>query len=80
MKNLLLVVLLLVSTSAFSEGFAPKEVIEPNHFYELEVYGTNIKVVEWTPKDNSNIRCINTVNTIAGDFNQGTACYPVGKQ
>ncbi|MDI3325657.1 hypothetical protein QKW35_14860 [Pontibacterium granulatum] len=50
--------------------------VEPTAAYKLETYGYNVRVYEWTPKDNPNTRCV----FVAGETNStGVACYPVDK-
>lgn len=50
--------------------------VKPTNAYKLETYGYNVRVYEWTPKDNPNMRCV----FVAGETNStGVACYPVDK-
>lgn len=40
--------------------------------YKLETYGYNVRVYEWVPQDNKNMRCV----FVAGETNStGVACY-----
>lgn len=42
--------------------------------YKVSTYGYDVRVYEWTPKDNKNVRCV----FVAGNENSsGVACYPV---
>lgn len=42
--------------------------------YKLDAYGFDVRVYEWTPEDNKNVRCI----LAAGNNNStGVACYEV---
>lgn len=48
--------------------------IDPSAQYKLETYGFNIRVYEWIPADNPNVRCV----FAAGNENStGVACYDV---
>ena len=50
--------------------------VKPTNAYKLETYGYTVRVYEWTPKDNANIRCV----FVAGETNStGVSCYPVDK-
>lgn len=56
-----------IATSGWDEKRAKSK-------YKLDVYGYDVRVYEWTPKDNKNVRCV----LIAGNENSsGVACYPV---
>jgi len=49
------------------------ETKKTNH-YMIETMNFNVRVYEWTPNDNKNIRCV----FAAGNENSsGVACYPV---
>lgn len=49
---------------------------DSEHRYKVETYGYNVRVYEWTPKDNKNVRCV----FVAGSENSsGVACYEVEK-
>lgn len=40
--------------------------------YKLDTYGYDVRVYEWTPKDNKNVTCV----FVAGNENSsGVACY-----
>jgi|AntRauTorcE11897_2_1112592.scaffolds.fasta_scaffold28584_2 opacity protein-like surface antigen len=42
--------------------------------YKVSTHGYDVRVYEWTPKDNKNVRCV----FVAGSENSsGVACYPV---
>jgi len=44
--------------------------------YKVSTYGYDVRVYEWTPKDNKNVRCV----FVAGNENSsGASCYPVEK-
>ena len=82
MKKFLILSLLFVSpftqagllSSIVTSG---QETIKPNIEYKLNTYGFDVRVYEWTPKDNENMRCI----FVAGESNStGVACYPVGRK
>ena len=74
-----LVMLLLISTPVFAGLFStvatgdwPTEQVEVK--YKLSTYGYDVRVYEWTPKYNKNVRCV----FVAGNENSsGTACYDV---
>lgn len=47
--------------------------VEPTTKYKLKTYGFDVRVYEWTPKDNPDMRCV----FVAGETNStGVACYP----
>lgn len=51
--------------------------VEPTTAYKLETYGYNVRVYEWAPKDNPNMRCV----FVAGETNStGVACYPASEK
>lgn len=80
-KTLLsLTVLALFSTQASaglfgsitSSGWPTKETKK----YKIEAYGFDVRIYEWTPEENSNVRCV----FAAGNENStGVACYEVEK-
>lgn len=42
--------------------------------YKVSTYGYDVRVYEWTPSDNKNVRCV----FVAGSENSsGVACYPI---
>jgi hypothetical protein len=46
----------------------------PSIMYKLEAFGNDVRVYEWTPRDNKNVRCV----FAAGSQNAtGVACYEV---
>jgi len=49
------------------------ETVGTKH-YKIEAYGYDVRVYEWTPKENPDVRCVFT----AGHENSsGTACYKI---
>lgn len=59
--------------SAMTSGWEDRK---NDHKYKLESYGFDVRVYEWTPKDNKNVRCV----FVAGNENSsGVACYDVEK-
>lgn len=49
---------------------------KPTAEYNLDTFGNDVRVYEWTPADNKDIRCV----FVAGSDNStGVACYPVSK-
>lgn len=45
--------------------------------YKVGVYGYDVRVYEWTPVDNKDVRCV----FVAGNENSsGVACYPVEEE
>jgi len=59
--------------SAATSGWETKEDVRK---YKVSTYGYDVRVYEWTPLDNKNVRCV----FVAGSENSsGTACYPVEK-
>ena len=82
MKKLLLAGLLLTATSVTNAGLFDTVATgnwptkKPSAKYKVETYGYDIRVYEWTPKDNKNITCV----FVAGNKNSsGVACYPKKK-
>jgi len=49
-------------------------VVNPTANYNVEASGWNIRVVEWIPEGNKNIRCV----FAGGSKKGGVACYPIG--
>lgn len=49
------------------------EVIKPTNTYNVESAGWNVRVVEWTPKENPNVRCV----FAGGSSKGGVSCYTV---
>jgi len=82
MKKLLLIgaVLALIPLTA-SAGMWTKlstigdEVIKPTYEYNVETAGWNVRIVEWIPKDNPDMRCMFG----GGSKKGGIACYPAKK-
>lgn len=78
MKKLLIGVLLLTTTQAHAGLFASAvtsgwEKKNTEHKYTVETYGFDVRVYEWTPKDNPKYTCV----FVAGNENSsGVACYP----
>lgn len=80
MKNLLLVLIACFSLHANAGMFDTLATsnwpTKPTTKYKIDVYGYDMRVYEWTPKDNPDVRCVFT----AGNKNSsGTACYNVRK-
>lgn len=82
MKKLLLVLTLLSMSSIASAGWLPDLSTTVQEVKEVKVYKlksagfSNLRVYEWTPLENPNIRCV----FVAGSKKGGTACYPISKQ
>ena len=78
MKKVLLIGLLFAATSANAGIFSSVvtsdwELKKPSSKYMVETYGFDVRVYEWTPKDNPNYTCV----FVAGNNNSsGVACYP----
>jgi len=79
MKYIAILLLFFVSTSASAglldslatSDFKTKEVTSQ---YKIDTYGYNVRVYEWKPKDNEDVRCV----LVAGSENStGVACYNV---
>jgi len=49
------------------------QVKQPTSTYKVEAAGWNLRVYEWTPQDNKNVRCV----FAAGSKKGGVSCYPV---
>ncbi len=84
MKKILLISAMLVSLTSCSEDEGDRsgwekfstffaETRSNTGAYNVEAAGWNVRVVEWVPKDNSNIRCV----FAAGTEKAGAACYEV---
>lgn len=59
--------------SAATSGWPTKEDVRK---YKVSTYGYDVRVYEWTPLDNKNVRCV----FVAGNENSsGASCYPVEK-
>ena len=43
--------------------------------YNVEAAGWNVRVIEWTPEDNKDYRCM----FVAGTEKAGVGCYPANK-
>ena len=57
-------------SSVVTSGWQEKK---PDHKYMVETHGFDVRVYEWTPKENKNISCV----FVAGNSNSsGVACYP----
>lgn len=41
--------------------------------YNVDAAGWDVRVIEWTPESNPNIRCM----FVAGTAKAGSACYPI---
>lgn len=79
MKKLLLASTLLLAATSVNAGLFTSTVTSgwedkaPEHKYKLNTYGYDVRVYEWTPKNNKNISCV----FVAGETNStGIACYP----
>lgn len=82
-KILLIIVATLLAVSSASAGVWDSMATSgwdeksPTAKYKLDVYGYDVRIYEWTPKDNPNIRCV----FAAGNENSsGVSCYPVEKR
>ncbi|CAC9590753.1 hypothetical protein [uncultured Gammaproteobacteria bacterium] len=77
-KLLTLVAVFLLSFSA-QAGLWEKmttmgaETVKPSAEYLIETAGWNIRVYEWIPADNPNVRCM----FAAGSQKGGVACYSI---
>lgn len=83
MKQLFLCLSLLAITSTAYAGLFDSVATsgwddkETTAKYKLKTYGFDVRVYEWVPKDNSNVRCV----FVAGNTNStGVACYKVKKE
>lgn len=84
MKKILVLVLAiaLFATPAFA-GWLTNQIAgdgegtKKSVMYKLEAFGNDLRVYEWTPRENPNVRCV----FVAGSENStGVACYPVEKK
>jgi hypothetical protein len=50
-----------------------QDSISPSHVYEVETTGHNIKIYEFTPRNNKDISCILIKNRV-----EALECYPNG--
>lgn len=67
MKKFLVMILAVVSTSA-----AAYTDIDPTRIYEVETFGSNLIVVEFTPKGSPHMTCV----SVDGNQGVGVSCYP----
>jgi hypothetical protein len=81
MKKLIVLAALMIAFAApASAGFLTNlaagdgEGTKESTMYKLDTYGNDVRVYEWTPRDNPNVRCV----FVAGSTNStGVACYEV---
>lgn len=52
-----------------------QETVKSTSSYLVEASGWDVRVVEWTPKENPNVRCM----FVGGSKKGGATCYPVAK-
>lgn len=78
MKKIILLILISLTITA-QAGLWEKittigeETQKPSATYLVETAGWNIRVYEWIPKDNPNVRCM----FAAGSQKGGVACYSI---
>ena len=62
MKKLFLAVLAVFTLSSCSDGlvtaFSTGDLITPDHSYEVDTWGTNSEVYEFTSRANPNVTCV----------------------
>lgn len=82
MKKLIIAITLMMFATAANAGLwdsiatSDFPVKETTSHYKLDVYGYNVRVYEWTPENNPDVRCV----FVAGSENSsGVACYEVKK-
>lgn len=80
MKKLLILIVLIAFAPPAMAGFLTNmvagegEKTEKSRRYALEAFGNDVRVYEWTPLENKNVRCV----FVAGSQNStGVACYEV---
>jgi len=81
--NIKLITLFLVSIVSLSTqaGLWEKmttmgaQTVKPSSEYLIETAGWNIRVYEWVPADNPNVRCM----FAAGSQKGGVACYSINE-
>ena len=57
--------------SVMTSNFPTKQTTSK---YKLDVYGYDVRIYEWQPQENKNIRCV----FIAGNKNSsGVSCYKI---
>jgi len=77
-KLIVLITVFLLSLSA-QAGLWEKvttmgaQTVKPSSEYLIETAGWNIRVYEWVPADNPNVRCM----FAAGSKKGGVACYSI---
>jgi hypothetical protein len=49
--------------------------VEPTAAYEIDTYGYDSRVYEWTPAHNPDISCV----FVASNKSSGVGCYPTAK-
>ena len=79
-KILALVVVLLFVAVHANAGWLTNQIAgdgegtKKSIMYKLEAFGNDVRIYEWTPRDNPNVRCV----FAAGSTNStGVACYEV---
>ena len=73
-----ILVLLSTSSMAFMNGLLSTpttgELVKPTYEYELDTWGSNSEVYEFTPKSNTNYTCI--MFMLDAEQAMGLQCFP----
>ncbi len=60
--KLFLTALIVLALSSCSDGaisaFSTGDLMSPNHSYEIDTWGANSEIYEFTPKSNANKTCV----------------------
>jgi len=63
-----------LGNAAMNAVSSSSETKKPTAQYQLDVTGTDVRIYEWQPKGNPDVRCV----MVAGSENSsGVACYKV---
>lgn len=79
MKKLFLILALAIAPIAANAGLWEKlstmdqPIVKPTAQYLVEAAGWNVRVVEWVPAYNPNVRCM----FVGGSKKGGATCYPI---
>jgi len=70
-KLLLLLSILILSGCDGTIDPSSTDLFQPDFYYEIDGWGTNPDVYEFTPKSNTNYSCIIVIENVKGVF-----CFP----
>lgn len=67
MKKYLLIPFILMGCDG-AVNTTPTGLFQPDHYYEIDGWGTNPDVYEFTPKSNKNYTCLIIIESVNGVF------------